>query len=72
LIIIFIFTMRFHLLAAAIAAVVAREEVILIQLDSEEAAPEVPTQKEFKKASYYRRVRDPNIRARYKSAMGKC
>ena len=64
--------MRFHLLAATIAAVVAHEEVILLQIDNELVEPEVPDQKEYMKASYYRRVKDPNVRARYMNAMDKC
>jgi hypothetical protein len=54
--------MRFAVLAATIAAVVGLETV----------APEVPSPKEYKKASYYRRVKDPNVRSRYKAAVDKC
>lgn len=60
--------MRFALLAAYIAAVVAQEEPEYIELD----APEVPDAQEYQKASYYRRVKDPNVRARYKNAMDRC
>jgi hypothetical protein len=52
--------MRFALLAATLASVIAS------------GAPEAPDAGEYQKASYYRRVKDPNVRARYKSAMDKC
>lgn len=60
--------MRFAaLLAATIAAVAAREEDFeLLEI------PPVPLPSEFNKKSYYRRVKDPNVRARYKNAMDRC
>ena len=64
--------MRFHLLAASLAAVMAHEEYVLVQLDNGLVEPEAPDQKEYMKASYYRRVKDPNVRARYMNAMDKC
>ena len=60
--------MRFTFLAATIAAVIAREDQSL----AAQAAPETPDQKEYQKASYYRRVKDPFVRARYKNAMDRC
>lgn len=61
--------MRFAFLAATIVAVVAcNDDAEYVQLE----APEAPDAAEFQKASYYRRVKDTNVRARYKNAMDKC
>jgi hypothetical protein len=62
--------MKFALLAATLAAVIAKstdDEFVNI-----EEAPEAPDSDEFNKASYFKRVKDPNVRARYKNAMDKC
>jgi hypothetical protein len=63
--------MRFSILAATIAAVVAHDSEY-IQLEAQLVAPEAPDAKEYQKASYYKRVKDPNVRARYTNAMDKC
>ena len=65
--------MRFaSLLAATVAAVAARpDDIEFVDVDAFKA-PEVPDESEFSKASYYRRVKDPNVRARYKNAMDRC
>jgi hypothetical protein len=65
--------MRFFSLVATIAAAAARhhDEVDFVDIDNFKA-PEVPDPAEFTKASYYRRVKDPNVRARYKNATDRC
>jgi hypothetical protein len=60
--------MRFAFLAATIAAVVAKVDSEFVELE----APEAPDNTEYQKASYYARVKDPLVRARYKGAMDKC
>ena len=65
--------MRFFSLVATIAAAAARhaEDYDFVDVDAIKA-PEGPDASEFTKASYYRRVKDPNVRARYKNAADRC
>ena len=66
--------MRFSLIvAAALATVAAKHHHHHDFVDLTSAGePEPPTEKEMKSKGYRRRIKDPNVRARYKNAMDKC
>jgi hypothetical protein len=64
--------MRFFSLVATITAAAARQVEETFVDVSAFGVPEVPDPAEFSKASYYRRVKDPNVRARFKNATDKC
>merc|ERR1719276_267043 len=60
--------MRFTQIAALIAAVAAKVDYDYVQITE----PEAPSEEEFKKPSYFRRIKDPNVKARYKNANDQC